>query len=121
MVDYSKARAMAETLYTDSMDIVTITVTKDPVTGIEAPSEDTSQTGVPCRISYDNTDPASDGNAAKLSQTAEIFCSPDATVLPGSKISLTRQGKTVKYECSGQPAVYQTHQEIMALLVEDYA
>ena len=54
-------------------------------------------------------------------QTTTLFISPDVVIEPGSKIVVTQNGKTVAYKQSGEPALYNTHQEIILELFERWA
>ena len=54
-------------------------------------------------------------------QATKLFISPDITIKPGSKITVTQTGVTTEYTGSGVPAVYPTHQEIMLELFESWA
>ena len=59
---------------------------------------------------------------ANVSQTTKLFIAPEITIKDGSRIEVTDVlGKKTIYKSSGQPAIYQTHQEIMLELVERYA
>lgn len=58
---------------------------------------------------------------AKTSQIIKLFMSPEIEIKPGAKITVTQAGVTETYECSGTPAVYETHQEIILKLAGRYA
>ncbi len=76
----------------------------------------------PCRLSFESLQPADLSNhAAAVTQCAKLFISPDITIKPGSKLTITQAGKTTNYTYSGIPAVYSTHQEIMLELFERWA
>lgn len=60
-------------------------------------------------------------SVAKTSQIIKLFMSPEIEIKPGAKITVTQAGVTETYECSGTPAVYETHQEIILKLAERYA
>lgn len=57
--------------------------------------------------------------------TPQLFISPELDIRPGSKVIVTqiKAGKTImtKYEQTGVPAVYDTHQEIIMKLTEKKA
>lgn len=68
----------------------------------------------PCRLSYSSI-PDTSGNADLSSNTVQrlkLFISPNVNIKPGSKITVTQEGRTVDYSNSGVPAVYESHQEI---------
>lgn len=76
----------------------------------------------PCRLSYKTIDATSAGESvASVSQTIKVFLPPDIEVKPGSKLTITQNGVTVDYKCSGQPAIYSAHQEVILELFEGWA
>ena len=55
-------------------------------------------------------------------QITKLFIAPDITITPRSNIEVTNAfGEVTVYKSSGEPAKYQTHQEIVLELVERYA
>lgn len=75
----------------------------------------------PCHLSFKTITSAVQGeSAAAAKQTTELFISPDITIKPGSKVTVTQEGVTNDYTCSGVPAVYATHQEIILELWREY-
>ncbi|MCM1561743.1 MAG: hypothetical protein NC123_19745 [Butyrivibrio sp.] len=76
----------------------------------------------PCHLSFETLKSAvQTDSAAAVIQTIKLFVSPDITIRAGSKITVTQAGVTTDYICSGIPAVYETHQEIMLELFERWA
>lgn len=78
--------------------------------------------GLPCRLSFstaNNTD--NSGGASSVNQVIKLFLAPDVAIPAGSKISITRDGKTVDYKQSGEPARYCSHQEIVLVLFDGWA
>lgn len=68
----------------------------------------------PCHLSFSNTSSTKEGEvAATVAQVTELFISPDISIAPGSKITVTQNGVTTDYTRSGKPAVYATHQQIV--------
>lgn len=53
--------------------------------------------------------------AAFFNYTAKIITIPEVNVKAGDRIIVNRFGKIIKYECAGEPAIYETHQEILLL------
>ena len=43
---------------------------------------------------------------------ATLFLDPSIEIKPGSKITVNHMGRIYKFEKSGIPAIYPTHQEI---------
>ncbi len=75
--------------------------------------------GQPCHLSFETLGSAvQSGSAAAVTQTTKLFLSPDVSVKAGSKITVTQAGATTDYTCSGIPAAYETHQEIILELFE---
>lgn len=75
-----------------------------------------------CRLSFEQvttTNPSD--TATALTQVAKIFISPDISIKPGSKISVTQDGITTEYKNSGESALYSTHQEVMLDLFDGWA
>lgn len=78
--------------------------------------------GQPCRLSVKASGPAQQtGSAVGIAQVIKLFLAPDVTVRPGSKVTVAQDGVTADYRCSGVPAVYATHQEIVLELSERWA
>ena len=115
-----KARKAIESLYDGLCDVIEYhKVTKsNKSTGFE---EITVLSNQPCRLSYKASTSMSlsiksttenDNLSSGLEQMIKLFISPDIKIANGSKIIVTQNGVTVAYKSSGQPAVYNTHQEI---------
>ena len=67
----------------------------------------------PCRLSFSSIPAAEQSETgATLQQSIRLFIAPEIDILPGSRITVTQDGRTVCYCRSGQPAVYAAHQEI---------
>lgn len=70
--------------------------------------------GQPCRLSFSSVNSANQGNGvATISTVVRLFVSPDVHIKPGSKLMVTHQGRMNKYGLSGEPALYETHQEFV--------
>lgn len=86
--------------------------------------------GQPCRLSF-TTRLSYSGLKSSLSrenvlaaapvQQIKLFLSPDISIKPGSKITVTQNGITQAYKNSGAPAVYKDHQEIVLERFEKWA
>jgi len=73
----------------------------------------------PCHLSFETLKSAIQSeSAAAVTQTIKLFVSPEIAIKPGSKVTVTQAGVTTDYTCSGIPAVYETHQEIILELFE---
>lgn len=76
----------------------------------------------PCKLSYSTVKNNEQvGNASKVQQIAKVFISPELTIKPGSKLTITQSGITNDYQSSGEPAMYDTHQEIVLELFKGWA
>lgn len=75
-----------------------------------------------CRVSFEdiyvNTETDTE---AKKAQKIKLFIAPELNIKSGSKIVVTRKGRTTEYKNSGEPAIYNTHQEIMLELWKGWA
>ena len=116
-----KARKALEKLYSDTCTIIEYQEYQKPNKSIghqEVPVLENQ----PCMISFkssDNTDNSESESA--LSQTIKVFLAPEVNVKPGSKLSITRNGVTTDYKNSGEPARYDTHQEITLELFKGWS
>lgn len=76
----------------------------------------------PCHLIFKTVDSAEQSeSAAAVKQTTKLLISPDITIKPGSKITVTQEGVTTDYTYSGIPAVYATHQEIVLELFREWS
>lgn len=68
---------------------------------------------VPCRVSYKTLAPAGRSDTVdSIAQTITLFTAPEIAIKPGSRVTVTQRGRTMRFACSGIPAVYDSHQEI---------
>lgn len=76
----------------------------------------------PCKLSFEKLQTAiQSDSAATITQVTKLFVSPDISIKPGSKLTISQDNVTTDYTCSGVPAVYPTHQEIILELFERWA
>ena len=76
-----------------------------------------------CRLSFktiSNTTQA-DNAASSVVQVTTLFISPDVRIAAGSKITVTQNDVTTDYKASGEPAMYDTHQDIVLELLKGWA
>lgn len=72
---------------------------------------------VPCHVSYGISGAAKQTDTiAVIGQNITLYLPPEYAVPAGCEIIIEGQGRTTKYESSGEPAVYQSHQEISLTL-----
>ena len=76
----------------------------------------------PCKLSYEKvTNTNQTETAAGLIQTAKLFISPEIQIKPGSKLTINQNGIMTDFKNSGEPAIYQTHQEIVLELFKGWS
>jgi len=76
----------------------------------------------PCKLSHSSaTSTKETVNVAAIGQVIKLFISPDITIKPGSKITVTQNDKTSVYEQTGESNMYNTHQEITLELFKGWS
>lgn len=106
-------RLAIESLYIDKCDIIQMVSAKNPENKRVEMKEQIVHSAVPCRLSVKNVATASDSDtASKGSQITTVFIAPELDIPAGSKLLITHYGRQFKYESSGYPAIYSSHQEI---------
>lgn len=107
-------RKMAlQKLWKDTCTVVVREKVTDEQTKITDFVEITLFQDQPCKLSFESLAAADDGNAAAITQSAKLFIDSDLEIPPGSKITVTRQGREYAYQRSGEAGVFTYHQEIM--------
>lgn len=121
MIDYDKHRKVIERLYEDQCTVKVWESFTDPITKITGHKEVTLIENQPCRLSFVDS-PVAVGSEGpnKVNQIIKLFIAPELNIPAGSKITVTKQGRTTDYTRSGKPAIYGSHQEIMLELFERY-
>lgn len=111
----AKARQAQEAAYYEGLcSIVEYRDITDARTKRTRQDEVTVYTDKPCKLSFEHLNAAGQTDtAAAMIQATKLFLAPDIEVKTGSKLVITWQGKTESYSCSGKPAIYPTHQEIV--------
>lgn len=113
------ARKAIESTYTGTLTVTEYQEVMNEVTKLTGFEEVTVIENQPCRLSFETLQAASQSDStATVTQTTKLFVSPEITIKPGSKITVTQAGVTTDYTHSGVPAVYETHQEIILELFE---
>jgi hypothetical protein len=70
-------------------------------------------TDEPCKLSFSSLAVTSEADHAPvIVQSVKLFLDNDKEVPAGSKIEVTRLGKTLTYKSSGKPGYFYEHQEI---------
>ena len=106
-------RKAIESLYIDTCDIIQLVSEKNPVNKRTELVEKVVHSSIPCRLSVKNIATASDSDTASSAvQVTTVFMAPELDIPAGSKFLITHYGREFKYESSGYPAIYSSHQEI---------
>ena len=115
------AKQAIQSLWKDTCTVITRTPYKlpDRSTGFKA---DVIAQDEPCKLSFSQIPTVTnDGVASSMNQTIKLFLDSTVNIPPGSKIEITRNGKTTAYAHSGPPAIYTNHQEITLRLFDKWA
>lgn len=76
----------------------------------------------PCKLSFSRISNTNQGEtAASIGQITKVLIAPEIQVKPGSKLTITQNGVTTEYSKSGEPATYNTHQEIVLELFKGWS
>ena len=118
-----KARAMArvqiEKMYESTCSVWQFSQVYDKATHSTKMKKVALFENIPCHVSYGISGAAKQTDTiAAIGQNITLYLPPEYAVPAGSEIIIEGQGRTTKYESSGEPAVYQSHQEI-SLVLED--
>lgn len=114
---YQAVRLAVESRYSGRCTVAEWAKTTDPITKLTKQGERVVITDQPCRLVYKTLAAATETDTAPtLTQGVKLLLAPELTVKPGSRITVTQAGQTADFATSGQPAAYQTHQEIMLAL-----
>ena len=116
-----KARAMArvqiEKMYESTCSVWQFSRVYDKVTHSTKMKKIALFENIPCHISYGISGAAKQTDTiAVIGQNITLYLPPEYAVPAGSEITIDTQGRITKYESSGEPAVYQSHQEISLTL-----
>jgi CMP-2-keto-3-deoxyoctulosonic acid synthetase len=115
------ARKAIEATYDGVLTVTEHQKVKDEVTKVTGYKDVVVLTDQPCRLSFERLQTAiQSDSSASVAQTTKLFVSPDIVIKAGSKITVTQAGVTTDYTCSGIPAVYMTHQEIIINLFKSW-
>lgn len=115
------ARKAIEATYDGVLTVTEHQKVKDEVTKVTGYKDVVVLNDQPCRLSFERLQTAiQSDSSASVAQTTKLFVSPDIVIKAGSKITVTQAGVTTDYTCSGIPAVYMTHQEIIINLFKSW-
>lgn len=111
---WNKARQQRalQKLWTDRCTVIVRVKKKDEQSKLTDFVEETLFEEEPCKLSFESFSTTGEGNVPSLGQAAKLFLSNQKEVPAGSKIVVTRQGKTFTFARSGEPGWFTCHQEI---------
>lgn len=113
------ARKAIEATYFGTLTVTEMKKEKDAKTKLTKTEPVVVLENQPCKLSFETLKAAvQTDSAATITQVTKLFVSPDVLIKAGSKITVTQDNVTTDYTCSGVPAVYPTHQEIVLDLFE---
>jgi len=113
---------VVESRYNGKCTVQTYSATTKTGTHITRQTLTTLYSDKPCRLVVDSAPSVTDANKApKVAYSATLLCSPSLQIPPGSKVTVTQDGRTYKFKASGMPEVYTTHQEISLETDEEWA
>lgn len=114
-------RQAVESRYTGKCTVTEMQGVKDPVTNILKQTPVVVLTDQPCKMAHRPVETtAMTGGVALLAQSIKLLISPVLEIKPGSKITITQNGRTADFKRSGLPAVYPSHQEISLVIFDKY-
>lgn len=112
-------RKAIEMTYDDTCEVIR-SIEKE-IGYITKQEEQTVYTAVPCALSTGNSSTRQTETVNNIEYDVKIFLAPEIEIKAGDKIVVDRLGKRkIKYKNVGEPAIYETHQELMAKR-EDWA
>jgi len=122
MVSNSRYGAAIQSLWQGRCTVTVRQHETSETTGRTTLSEVDTLSDIPCRLVYKNISPTEQTDSASTStQRIVLLVDPSVNIPPGSKITVTQNGVTAKYEQSGAPAVYSHHKEIPLELFKGWA
>lgn len=76
---------------------------------------------LPCRLSYATLFSSTQSRAVNYTKTsAKLFISPEVKISAGSKVKIYKNGMCIEFKNSGEPAIYNSHQEIKLDLLKNW-
>lgn len=113
----ARARVQIEKMYESTCSVWQSSQVYDKVAHVTKTKKVMLFDSIPCHVSYGISNAAKQTDTiAVIGQNITLYLSPEYAVPAGCEIIIEGQGRTTKYESSGEPAVYQSHQEISLTL-----
>lgn len=113
----ARARVQIEKMYESTCSVWQFSRVYDKATHSTKMKKVALFENVPCHVNYGISGAAKQTDTiAVIGQNITLYLPPEYAVPAGCEIIIEGQGRTTKYESSGEPAVYQSHQEISLTL-----
>lgn len=113
----ARARVQIEKMYESTCSVWQFSRVYDKATHSTKMKKVALFENIPCHVSYGISGAAKQTETiAVIGQNITLYLPPEYAVPAGSEITIETQGRITKYESSGEPAVYQSHQEISLTL-----
>ena len=113
----ARARVQIEKMYESTCSVWQFSQVYDKATHSTKMKKVALFENVPCHVSYGISGAAKQTDTiAVIGQNITLYLPPEYVIPAGCEIIIEGQGRTTKYESSGEPAVYQSHQEISLTL-----
>ena len=113
----ARARVQIEKMYESTCSVWQFSRVYDKATHSTKMKKVALFEDVPCHVSYGISGAAKQTDTiAVIGQNITLYLPPEYAVPAGCEIIIEGQERTTKYESSGEPAVYQSHQEISLTL-----
>lgn len=113
----ARARVQIEKMYESTCSVWQFSRVYDKATHSTKMKKVALFEDIPCHVSYGISGAAKQTDTiAVIGQNITLYLPPEYAVPAGCEIIIEGQGRTTKYESSGEPAVYQSHQEISLTL-----
>ena len=113
----ARARVQIEKMYESTCSVWQFSRVYDKATHSTKMRKIALFESIPCHVSYGISGAAKQTDTiAVIGQSITLYLPPEYAVPAGCEITIEAQGRTTKYESSGEPAVYQSHQEISLTL-----
>ena len=117
----AKARGPIESTFTDVCNVKEYRNVLNVATHVSEKSLVTLYSTQACRLTYKSNPVVGNGNAPTLFVSIKLLLPYNLSLSAGQFFEVTKDGNTQIFESGGEPARYQTHQEVMLTLIDKYA
>lgn len=110
---FKRHRKAIESLYKGKCTIYEYKEYRDPETEELKSNLVPVYENIPCKLCKKTINPGNKTEVANIiNYVSVLHVNPDIKIKAGSKIVVTQHGITREFERSGEPPVYETHQEV---------